>query len=164
MVIIFCCTELHWRPSAFHCRSSQIIGEAIFKEIILIKVNKHFYTSLNRVVQTVQSWDYREFTKETARYLGLDGWLGPSRWKGGRGIPGWRNRLDFQEMEMKKKKKDLLYLIIFLIWPKSCKMLNTFLSITYNLERCQHDQMDSFQIHTLETHGASRRQLCTVSF
>lgn len=24
--------------------------------------------------------------------------------------------------------------------------------------------MDDFQIHTLETHGASRRQLCSVSF
>lgn len=43
-------------------------------------------------------------------------------------------------------------------------MLNTFLSITYNSGRCQHDQMDGFQIHTSETHGASLRQLCTVSF
>lgn len=103
MVIVFCCSKLYWRPSGFHCRSSQIIGEAIFKEIILIKVNKHFYTSMSRVVQTAQSWGYREFTKETTRDLGLNGWLGPSRWKGGRGIPGWRNRLDFREVEMKKR-------------------------------------------------------------
>lgn len=73
IVIIFCCIELHWRPSAFHSRSSRITGEAIFKEIILIKENKDFYTSMNRVVQTMQSQGYREFTKETACDLSLDG-------------------------------------------------------------------------------------------